>query len=225
MHSELREHGAEDCVVGIRRHGSDHVSGIDILDLQWLLHLLKKKQEFLLKPQSDVCKDFVTTSVGGTRALDQRVAATLCHHEDYMFFCLDEVQAMFKQLRQRDVHLGKQANVDVPRCQRSFHGNETTTTPHQLHDADAMFHATCLHVGSIDRPFSFCHSSVEAKGIIQHCDVIINRLWHAHDGTLIWAVLQLLHSIKGLHATLVRAVPANDKILFDSHALQGFCNF
>mmetsp|Transcript_10108 Transcript_10108/g.27242 ORF Transcript_10108/g.27242 Transcript_10108/m.27242 type:complete len:289 (+) Transcript_10108:500-1366(+) len=110
----------------------------------------------------------------------------------------------------------------MPGSQCRLHGDEAAVPAHEFHQADGVVLALGLDVRGIDGLLRLRDCRVEAEGPVKHHDVVVDRLGDTDDRALVRAALELLHCVKGLHASLVRAIAAEDEVLLDVHGLEVF---
>mmetsp|Transcript_21555 Transcript_21555/g.59835 ORF Transcript_21555/g.59835 Transcript_21555/m.59835 type:complete len:411 (+) Transcript_21555:612-1844(+) len=204
--------GAEDPVVRVGLHRPHSICGIDVLDGEGQLHGLEAVHDLVLQPGPHVRQLHIAACVALPGALHEGVAAALRHDHDGKALPLHDLDQVREQLRQRHVHLGQEAHVHVPGRQDRLHGDPAAVPAHQLHQADAVGVCSGLHVCRVDGLHRLCTRSVKAKASVQHLDVVVDRLRHADDGTL---VTYPRHLVEAFHCPLVRAIPAEHEELPD----------
>mmetsp|Transcript_65385 Transcript_65385/g.153906 ORF Transcript_65385/g.153906 Transcript_65385/m.153906 type:complete len:372 (-) Transcript_65385:229-1344(-) len=212
MHSHLAKHGAVGAVEGVGRNRANHVRWIDVLDGERQTEGLESRGDGVFQPWAHVSQNLVATCICSTGALDQRITAALCHDDDRMALRAHQVLRVLENLLQVNVHLWNKANVHVPRSQGCVHRNESAMAAHKFDKANAVGVATCLHVRGIYSLGRLRAGSVKAEGLVDHRNVVVDRLGHANDRTL---MVNFHHAIEGLHGSLVGPVTTQHKVLPD----------
>mmetsp|Transcript_59550 Transcript_59550/g.169377 ORF Transcript_59550/g.169377 Transcript_59550/m.169377 type:complete len:223 (-) Transcript_59550:1298-1966(-) len=221
MHRVLGQDGAVNAVVGVRGHRADRVRRVDVLDGQGLVHLLEVPEELVPEPWAHVCQLRVPPRVLLARALQQGVTTALSHDDHGVALLLHELHGLCEDFRQGDVHLWQHADVHAARRQGPVHGNEPAVPAHQLHEPNAVCVAGGLHVRRCDRLLGLRARRVEAEGPVKELDVVVDRLGHAHHGTL---VADSRHLLERGHGPLVSAITPKHKKLPDVPPLEDLGN-
>jgi hypothetical protein len=220
----VRQQRAVDVVGGVGRHGADHVRRVDVLegDREAGL-LLEMLLDLVGEPEADVEEHLVAgrvVGVGEVHALgDEVLAGALGHDDDHVAVVaealLDELEEAAPAV-EVEGRLRDEAAVDVAAGERGVHGDEAAVPAHELDDPDAVLGALGLDVRGVDGALRLLHGGVEAEGLVDDGDVVIDGLGHADDGALEAAPLHLLVDGRG---ALLRAVAADDVHLVDPAVL------
>mmetsp|Transcript_89867 Transcript_89867/g.169354 ORF Transcript_89867/g.169354 Transcript_89867/m.169354 type:complete len:281 (-) Transcript_89867:4161-5003(-) len=221
MHCLLCQQGTKLTVLGIRRHGSDHVCGIDVLHRDGYGILLAVACDLVFHEDADICQFLVSASIRSTITLDDGVTTALCHDNHGPLLSPHDGGDVLQQLVQRDVHLRNAADIDVSRRKRGPQGNPPAVATHELHKAHAICIGGRLDISGVDCSFRFCTCCVKAKAAVDDLNVIVNRLRNANDSAF---MPQLCHLNESGLCTSMCAITTQNKQLPNVAALQDFRN-
>lgn len=221
----LPEESAVDLVVGVGRDGPDDVAGVDVLE--GIGNPLGTQMGIDRAPQQgrDVPELLVAGGVAGGGLAQKVLARPLGGHDDGVL-AVDE--ALLQRLEQSPLPfefeggLGDQHEVHVLHGQGGPCGDEPRLPPHELHEADAVGRAAGLGVGALDGLRGLEHRGLEAEGLGDEVDVVVDGLRDADDRHLQPPLADLLADAqRGLHG----AVAADDEQGADVAPLQEVHDF
>mmetsp|Transcript_76020 Transcript_76020/g.211230 ORF Transcript_76020/g.211230 Transcript_76020/m.211230 type:complete len:242 (+) Transcript_76020:228-953(+) len=178
MDRVMGEAAAVDVVVRPDRHRADDVRRVDVKASPALL--LQVSVHRVSQEDADVAVDGVARGVllsGGHVVLP----GTLRDGDDHKVLARQDLVDVFVNVLHFELHLGDQHEVHDSRGQRSVHGDEASVAPHELHDADALVAARGFDPAVADDLRGRRHSAVEAEGLVEEQDVVIDGLWNADD--------------------------------------------
>lgn len=201
----LAEDGAHDGIVSVGDAASNHVGGIDVLDVALELSL-----ELLAEPLTDIAELRIAAGVGTTSG-DVLLSRALREDDDGVALGVEGVAHVLNDAVRavsRPIDLWYEATVNKSVRQSGKHGDETALTSHELDDADASVRALRLNGGSLNRLLSLFDSRVETERLIQEQNIVINCLRHANHGHLDATLGALVANRVGPG---VRTVAANDE--------------
>mmetsp|Transcript_5288 Transcript_5288/g.12724 ORF Transcript_5288/g.12724 Transcript_5288/m.12724 type:complete len:294 (-) Transcript_5288:282-1163(-) len=130
---------------------------------------------------------------------------------------LDHFLRVLEQLFELEGLFGDEADVDHVGGQRGVHGDEPAFAAHELDDADALVRVVRLDQRAVDHLHSLANGGVEAKGLVDERDVIVDRLRHSAHRHRHFAARSLLRDDVRAH---VRPVSPDHIHLVDSLLLQ-----
>mmetsp|Transcript_18793 Transcript_18793/g.65521 ORF Transcript_18793/g.65521 Transcript_18793/m.65521 type:complete len:306 (+) Transcript_18793:1101-2018(+) len=122
----------------------------------------------------------------------QLLARALGHCHDHEVLALQGRIDVFLDVLHADLHLRDKHQVDDGGRQRRIHCDEACIPAHQLHDAHTLVTTRRLDPGVADAPASRLNCRVEAEGLVEVQDIVVDGLRHAHDGDLQAPILRLL---------------------------------
>mmetsp|Transcript_47386 Transcript_47386/g.151075 ORF Transcript_47386/g.151075 Transcript_47386/m.151075 type:complete len:348 (+) Transcript_47386:3-1046(+) len=219
VHGLLCQRRTIKAVVGVGRNGADHISRIDVLDGAGNAQRLAVCKNLILDVRANICEHLVAASVGGPVGFQDGVAATLGNDEDPLLLGAHDLGHIVEELVLGDIHLGDEADIHHPRRERGGGGDEAAAAAHELHQADAIRVGRGLHIRGLDGLGCLRRGRIEAEARIEQADVVVDCLGNADDRTL---VLNLLHGVEGLHRPLVGSIAAEDEVLPNIFAGEGF---
>mmetsp|Transcript_6888 Transcript_6888/g.17142 ORF Transcript_6888/g.17142 Transcript_6888/m.17142 type:complete len:233 (-) Transcript_6888:928-1626(-) len=206
MHGVLTQDGAVDGVARVGGGGAHHVRGVDVLDVA--AHL---RFEALAEPRADVAQHWVTAGVRAPGAHDILLPRALgqYHHR----IPLRRNQVLYVRHRavgalHSEVYLRNEAHVGVSVGQRSVHGNEARLPAHKLHHPDAVQRRPRLGCRRLDRLLCLLYGGVEAKGLVDVQDVVIDGFRNSNHTHLQASLGALLAD--GIGARM-RSIPTDDE--------------
>mmetsp|Transcript_86647 Transcript_86647/g.185657 ORF Transcript_86647/g.185657 Transcript_86647/m.185657 type:complete len:224 (-) Transcript_86647:2338-3009(-) len=146
MDGLLCQPSAVGLVVGVGRHGTDHVGRVDVLDRDREVVLFAVARDLVLQVGAHVGHDLVPARVPLSGALDNGVAAPLRHDNHRPLLLPHQLRYVVEKLVQRGVHLRDEAYIYIPRSQRGRCGDPSAMPAHELDEADAVRIGGRLHV-------------------------------------------------------------------------------
>ena len=190
---------AENAVVGVGWHASNHIARIDIFEGDGDLGCFEVRRDFVFQIQSDIEIRTPILDVAGSvvcQGLGGESACAAFRHDDQgvASFGQTVLQVREKTLRALEVEVDfwNEAIVDVEACQGCGGGNEAGISTHQLDEPNAILRADRLGMGAIESEARHFDRGIESEGFVDIRDIVVDGFGYADDRNVQAASLDLL---------------------------------
>ena len=224
MHRMLGEHFAEHRIGTVRGKAADQIGWVEIFHAEVELDLLAPGGDLLLQELADVVVQHVAGLVAAAGFLFEEMLPGPFRNDDHRVLALPQPSFQTRQQRvlplvEAEGVLRHQAVVDMGVRQRRIGGDEAGITPHHMDQSDSVRRPFRLVVRGGNHRIGRIDRRLEAEGLVDIIDVVVDRLRDADHADIQSAPFDLLDDVVG---AAQRAVAADAEEDLDVHALERF---